>query len=170
MEPPNVTIMLRRNTGRTTVPRGRGSRNIRRMASTQPLFGLRVLDCTSWFGALGGRLLADAGADVLRVIPSRGDVFEGEAPYFGSSTASIQDAWYNAGKRVLTLDLSGAQDRASFVKLLAAADILIEQWDPQDIPLSLEELAEVNPALARVSVSPIRAKARCPAIGCILLR
>lgn len=155
MEPPNVTIVLRGNTGRTTVPRGRGSRNIRRMASTQPLFGLRVLDCTSWFGALGGRLLADAGADVLRVVSPRGAPFELEPPFFGSSKISIQDAWYNAGKRVLTLDLDSPEGRSGFEKLLAGADILIEEWVPNHAPMSAAELGKVNPRLARVSVSPM---------------
>ena len=125
------------------------------MATIQPLSGLRVLDCTGWFGVLAGRLLADAGADVLRVTSARGDVCAAAPPFFGASSVSIQDAWYNAGKRVLALDFDRGEERAVFLGLLAQADILIEEWGCDDSPFSADELAVATTGLVRVSVSPM---------------
>ena len=131
------------------------SRTITAMASTQPLSGLRVLDCTGWFGALAGRLLADAGADVVRVVSQAGDAFRSEPPLFGESTVSIQDAWYNAGKRILSLDFRSEAGRATLAELVGSADILVEEWGPANAPISAEELATLGPRLVRVSVSPM---------------
>jgi len=125
------------------------------MTTIQPLSGLRVLDCTGWFGVLAGRLLADAGADVLRVASVRGDSFAVEPPFFGTTSVSIQDAWYNAGKRVVALDLERDEGRRAFLNLLADVDILIEEWGPAAAPVNASELAEANPMLVRVSVSPM---------------
>ena len=125
------------------------------MTVPSSLAELRVIECAGWNGVLAGRLLADAGADVVRVVPPSGDPMASERPFFGAKGPSIQATWYNAGKRVLALDLESANGRAEFLRLVAAADILIEDWDPAARPVPGDALVEANSALTRVSVTPM---------------
>ncbi|MEJ5222541.1 MAG: CoA transferase, partial [Tepidiforma sp.] len=125
------------------------------MTAPQPLSGLRVLECAGWNGVLAGRLLAEAGADVVRVVGPDGDLLDREPPFFGSSGVSIQSAYYNAGKRVVSLDLSEAGGRGQFLELVRAADILLEDWSPGSPPFDDGELRAANPLLVRVSVTPM---------------
>lgn len=125
------------------------------MTVPSPLAALRVIECAGWNGVLAGRLLADAGADVVRVVPRSGDPLASEPPFFGAKGPSIQATWYNAGKRVLTLDLESANGRDEFLRLVAAADILIEDWEPGRPVVAQSDLGEANPALTRVSVTPM---------------
>ena len=125
------------------------------MASTStPLQGLRVVEQAGWAGAFAGRLLADGGADVVRVVPPSGDALEQEPPFFGESGVSIQATWYNAGKRVVELDLGSEGSRA----LLAEADLLIEDWRGDDAPVDGETLQKAFPKLVRLSVTPMGAE------------
>lgn len=125
------------------------------MTVPTPLSSIRVVECVGWNGVLAGRLLADAGADVVRVVPPGGDALASEPPFFGGAGPSIQETWYNAGKRVLALDLASPAGRDAFLALAAGADILIEDWAPEAAPFTAEELASANPVLARVSVTPL---------------
>ena len=119
--------------------------------TSTPLAGLRVVDQAGWAGAFTGRLLADAGADVVRVTPAGGDGLEREPPFFGASAVSIQATWYNAGKRVVALDLASDEGR----ELLAGADLLIEDWRGDEAPFEGEALREAFPQLVRLSVTPM---------------
>ncbi len=119
--------------------------------SSTPLAGLRVVEQAGWGGAFAGRLLADGGADVVRVTPPEGDGLESEPPFFGESGISIQAAWYNAGKRVVALDLASNAGR----ELLAEADLLIEDWRGDEAPFDAETLREAFPQLVRLSVTPM---------------
>ena len=119
--------------------------------SSTPLAGLRVVEQAGWGGAFAGRLLADGGADVVRVRPPEGDGLESEPPFFGESGISIQAAWYNAGKRVVALDLASDAGR----ELLSEADLLIEDWRGDEAPFDAETLREAFPQLVRLSVTPM---------------
>lgn len=112
-----------------------------------------MLECAGWNGAFAGRLLADGGADVVRVVPPAGDSFDAEPPFFGTTPVSIQGAWYNAGKRLLPLDLASGAGRGRLIGLAGEADILIEDWRPGRAPLTDAEAAAANPRLTRVSVT-----------------
>jgi crotonobetainyl-CoA:carnitine CoA-transferase CaiB-like acyl-CoA transferase len=79
----------------------------------------------------------------------------GEAPWFGHSDRSIQDAWYNAGKRSVAIDLADDHGLRRFRELVAGSDILFEEWSPGGAPFAPEELPRANPRLVRVSVSPM---------------
>ena len=89
-----------------------------------PLAGLRVVALEqSVDGPLASRLLADMGADVVKVEPQRGDFsrrwdshVDGESSHF---------VWLNRRKRSIALDLGEAADREVFERLLADADVLI---------------------------------------------
>ena len=123
--------------------------------TSTPLAGLRVVEQARWAGAFTGRLLADGGADVVRVIPPGGDGLEQEPPFFGESSVSVQATWYNAGKRVIALDLASEPDSQRFRELLGDADLLIEDWHGDDFPLDGEALREAFPQLVRLSVTPM---------------
>src|SRR5512140_3466056 len=108
------------------------------------LQGYRVVDCTSELGWLAGRLLADLGADVVKIEPPGEDVL--------ASTA-----WQacNVNKRLLRLDVSMPPGAANRERLLALADVLIEAGSPRDATL-LDPVAlhERHPHLVHVSVTP----------------
>ncbi|MFN8616179.1 MAG: CoA transferase [Dehalococcoidia bacterium] len=124
------------------------------MAQTGPLAGMRVVESGGFAVAFAGRLLADAGAEVVRIIDPAGDLLATEAPFF-SSGGSIQDAWYNAGKTKLTVDLSTGHGRTAFLSLVNGADILLEDWTPGTAVLGQDALSGANSALAHVSVTPM---------------
>lgn len=94
----------------------------------RPLAGLRVVDLADEKGELCGRLLADLGADVLRIEPPGGARSRSIPPFHGA--ASLGFAFRNAGKRGATLDLATPAGRARLHELLATADVLIESCAP----------------------------------------
>ena len=120
--------------------------------TSTPLAGLRIVEQAGWAGAFTGRLLADGGADVVRVVPPGGDELEQAPPFFGESDVSIQATWYNAGKRVVTLDLASEGFRE-----------LLTEGGPADRGLAAatrrrsnaEALREAFPQLVRLSVTPM---------------
>ncbi len=99
-------------------------------ASDRPLAGVRVVDLADEKGELCGRLLADLGADVLRVEPPGGARSRRIPPFHGG--ASLGFAFRNAGKCGATLDLAAAAGRARLHELLAGADVLIESFAPAE--------------------------------------
>jgi crotonobetainyl-CoA:carnitine CoA-transferase CaiB-like acyl-CoA transferase len=110
-----------------------------------PLHGLRVLDFGQYVaGPLTAVLLADQGADVIHVDPPGG-------PRYGG----VADAFYNRGKRRVTLDLKQPGDLAAARRLAAAADIVIENFRPgvlTRLGLDLTALRQENPRLITCSL------------------
>ncbi|MFZ3290261.1 MAG: CoA transferase, partial [Telluria sp.] len=105
----------------------------------------RVLDVSNRVGWLAGRLLADLGADVIRV----------EAPGVCIDSADWQA--YHVNKRLLRLDLGTVEGRCVFDQLIAKADILIESSQLGEANAQYFEwtrLKKVNPRLVQVSVTP----------------
>jgi CoA:oxalate CoA-transferase len=94
-----------------------------------PLAGTKVLDLSRMVsGPLCGRMLADLGADVIKIEPPDGDptrrvppLVNGLSPYF---------AQMNAGKRNLSIDLKTEEGPALVARLAADADVLIENFRP----------------------------------------
>src|SRR5256712_8851800 len=97
-----------------------------------PLAHLRVVDLTDLRGALAGRLLADLGAEVVKLEPPGGDPDRLRPPFARDVPAkdrSLAFLYRNAGKRGATLDLDDAGDRRRFAELCDRADVLIENLD-----------------------------------------
>lgn len=105
----------------------------------------RVLDLSDRVGWLAGRLLADLGADVIKV----------EAP--GVSIEGADWQAYNVNKRLLRLDFQTVAGQLAFDRLIAGFDVLIESAQPSD-PCAryfgVERLKQINPRLIHVSVTP----------------
>ena len=112
------------------------------------LDGLRVLDCSDALGWLAGRMLADLGAEVVKVEPPDAEL--GAADWQA----------YNANKRLLRLDLGQRHARDALAELLAHADVLIETavpGSPQAELLRPDVLRARNPRLIQVSIRPFGA-------------
>ena len=96
----------------------------------QPLAGLRVVDLADEKGELCGRVLADYGAEVIRVEPPGGAVSRRLAPLASDGETSLYFAVRNAGKRGVELDIETEAGRERLHGLLAEADVLIESTMP----------------------------------------
>ncbi|MCS6801219.1 MAG: CoA transferase [Chloroflexota bacterium] len=119
---------------------------------------VRVLDLAGPIGWYATRLLADLGADVLRIEPPGGDPERRRPPYArGDDRASLRYWWFNAGKRSLVIDLERADGRSRLLELAAEADLLVETFPVgwlAERGLGLAELHRCNPRLVLVSITP----------------
>lgn len=97
-----------------------------------PLLGVRIVDTADEKGELCGRLLADLGADVVRVEPPDG-ARSRHLPPFGPDGLSLSFVYRNANKRGVGLDLGQPDDRPRFEALLAGADVWIESSPPGEL-------------------------------------
>src|SRR3954452_17808758 len=101
---------------------------------TGPLSGIRVVDCSTVLaGPYATMLLADLGADVIKVEPPDGDATRGWGPPWvgeeadGSRTAAYYLA-VNRNKRSIRLDLRQEAGRAILRRLIARSDVLVENF------------------------------------------
>ncbi|MEZ0355269.1 CoA transferase [Mycobacterium sp. SA01] len=98
-------------------------------ASTDaPLAGLRIVDTTTGEVAQVTRLLADLGADVVKVEPPGGCEERRRPPLIDGQ--SVAFALHNANKRSVILDASDDGDREIFLALVGAADIIVDSGNP----------------------------------------
>lgn len=98
-------------------------------ASTgRPLSGLRIVDTTTGEVAQVTRLLADLGADVVKIEPPGGCAERRQPPLIDGQ--SVAFALHNANKRSVVLDASVDGDRARFLDMVSAADIIVDSGNP----------------------------------------
>lgn len=119
-----------------------------------PLHGVRVLDLADGKVEMTARLLADMGADVIRIEPRDGAATRQREPLHAG--ASLHFETHNANKRGIALDLHTEEDRAILRALVAEADIFIEAERPgalAELGLGIDALQTINPRLVAVSVS-----------------
>lgn len=119
-----------------------------------PLAGIRVLELTTMItGPLAGMLLADLGAEVIKVEnPKGGDPFRS----FQGGLYSPHFIVTNRNKRSLTLNLRAEEGRDAALKLAAQADVLIENFRPgvmDRLGLGADVLAETNPRMIYCSIT-----------------
>ncbi|WP_046317719.1 CoA transferase [Mycobacterium sp. UM_Kg1] len=118
------------------------------------LDAVRVLDLAGADADAVTRLLADLGADVLKVEPPGGSPARTAAPLLGG--VSIPFALHNANKRSLVLDPAEDRDRRRFAELVATADIVVDSGRPgraADFGTSCAELADRFAHLVTMSVT-----------------
>jgi crotonobetainyl-CoA:carnitine CoA-transferase CaiB-like acyl-CoA transferase len=121
----------------------------------QPLSGLLVLDLTTLLpGPLATLMLAEAGAEVIKIERPGGDDLRHYPPKWGEASAPY--ALLNRGKRILELDLKNAEDRARLDPLLDRADVLVEQFRPGVIDrlgLGYAAVRKRNPRIVYCSIT-----------------
>ena len=124
-------------------------------ARPQPLGGLRVLDLSRVLaGPSVGRILADLGAEVVKLEPPEGDLTR----TFGRKVAGISGYFtqQNAGKRNVCVDLGAPGGPALVADLAAVADLVVENFRPGVLArfgLDYERLSARNPRLIMLSIS-----------------
>ncbi len=126
----------------------------------QPLTGYRVLDLSGPMGVYCGKLMADMGADVIKVEPPGGDPMRRTGPFIHQQPHpedSLYWLHFNTNKRSITLDFASAEGAALLRKLARKADVFLETCPPDyldSLDLGYEDLAAVNPRLVYVSLTP----------------
>jgi len=120
-----------------------------------PLQGIRVVDLSRVLaGPYCGALLADLGADVIRVEhPTKRDEVRSWAPQVGGVSAAF--AAVNHSKRGVVIDLSRAEGVSVFCDLLATADVMLENFRPgtlERLGLGRETLRGINPRLIHCAI------------------
>ena len=119
------------------------------------LAGIRVLDFSIMMaGPYCARLFADLGADVIKIEPPEGDDMRLRAPLRDGCSAYFGQL--NAGKRSLALDLKQPEAIALIKRLVAEADVVVENFRPgvmQRLGLGAAALREINPKLVYCSIS-----------------
>ena len=113
-----------------------------------PLAGTRVLDLSSRVGAYCGKVLADLGADVLKVERPGGDQLRRTPPFAPASDGGEQGllfAWYHNNKRGITLDWTHSDAVALLAELAAPADVVVVSPDVRE-PLAGFEDPPSRPA------------------------
>ncbi len=125
-----------------------------------PLNGVRVLDLTGVVsGPFATMFLADQGADVLKIEPIGGDITRrSRATIDKGGEFSALFISSNRGKRSLSIDVKSAVGREVLAKLVAQADVLVQNFRPgtmERLGLGADELRERHPRLIYVSISGV---------------
>jgi len=126
----------------------------KREADALPLNGVRVIDLATGPMAAIGRILAELGADVIRVEPPEGAVDRREGLTAGGVSLGFVAA--NLSKRAVALDLGAAEGWDNFMALVGTADILIENTRPGSAEAKLLDVPGIgrrHPALVILSAS-----------------
>ena len=123
---------------------------------TGPLEGTRVIEVATWmFVPAAGSVLADWGAAVIKVErPGTGDDTRAFPPFVSGESAYF--ATLNAGKQSIALDLKSTADRAVFDRLLARADVVLENYRPgvmDRLGYGFDALHKTHPRLVYGAVS-----------------
>jgi len=120
----------------------------------------KSLDLTDHKGFLCGKILADLGADVIKIEPPGGCPSRNIGPFYRNIPHPERSLYwfaYNAGKRGITLDIETARGRDILKKLAAKADFIIESFSPgylDRLGLGYQALKQVNPRLIMTSITP----------------
>src|SRR5882724_347042 len=122
---------------------------------------VRIVELGDIPASYAARLLADLGADVIKVEPPGCDPNRLLPPFAGNIEDPERSLTFinaNTNKRSIVLDLPGSStDRGIFAKLLASAHLFIEATPVEDLEglgFTAEKLKETNPALVTVSLTP----------------
>ena len=122
----------------------------------RPFAGLRVLEIGGHTaGGMATRLLADLGADVLKVEMPQGDNARTTAPLLADGNAYLWHFW-NVGKQSVVLDLSDPAGHAVLEKLVEQSDVLLENMaldTVEKLGITYAEMHAVNPRLVYCAVS-----------------
>ncbi|HEY6254841.1 MAG TPA: CoA transferase, partial [Xanthobacteraceae bacterium] len=130
------------------------------------LAGIRVLDLADNGVAYASRLLADLGAEVIRIEPSGGGAVRHAPPLAQTADGAVScaHAFWNANKKSITLELGSPDGARLFGDLVARSDVVIETFAPGKLAawgIGYETLKERNPGIILVSVTPYGQSGPC---------
>jgi crotonobetainyl-CoA:carnitine CoA-transferase CaiB-like acyl-CoA transferase len=121
----------------------------------KPLAGIRVIELANFIaGPFCGTLLADMGADVIKVEPPKGDMGRAMPPIVNGLSTSF--AALNRNKRSLVLDLKRPEAAEVLLRLAAKSDVFLEAYRPgalEKLGLGAEQVRAANPRIVYTSVS-----------------
>ncbi|NGM86911.1 CoA transferase [Parapusillimonas sp. SGNA-6] len=122
-----------------------------------PLDGIRVLDVSQVMaGPFACMMLADMGADVIKVEPPTGDQTRGAMGFKMKGPDSMGFLNMNRNKRSVTLDLKSEEGREAFYALAKTADVIVENYRPgavKRLGIDYESIKAINPKIVYVSIS-----------------
>lgn len=125
------------------------------MSYDAPFAGLKVMDLSQGIaGPYAGMLLAQYGADVIKVEPPEGDWARALGRRYGDLSAFVIAA--NLGKRAIVLDLKAEEGRATLRRLVASADVFLESFRPgvaARLGFGYPDVAALSPRVIYLSVS-----------------
>ena len=128
--------------------------------TTLPLTPYRALDLTEGGFNWCGKVLADMGADVIKVEPVGGSNARFRGPFYKDDPHPERSLFwwaYCVNKRGITLDIESADGLELFWKLAAKSDFILESFKPgymDSIGLGYEALSAINPGLIMTSMTP----------------
>jgi formyl-CoA transferase len=126
-----------------------------RMGPQGPLSGLRVLDLSAYIaGPYGCSLLADQGAEVIKIEPPTGDNLRKYPSTLEAESRAFIGV--NRSKLGVALDLKQPEDHATLMALVRTADVLVHNFRPNVPPrlgIAYEQLKAINPRLIYCSVT-----------------
>ena len=120
----------------------------------------RVIDLADDRGIFCGRVLADLGAEVIKVEPTAGDPARHIGPFHHDEPgveSSLFWQLYAANKKSVALDIESDAAREALRRLIASADFLVESFRPgylDALGLGYDDVHAINPALVYVSITP----------------
>ncbi|HJN91799.1 MAG TPA: CoA transferase [Dehalococcoidia bacterium] len=124
------------------------------------LDGLRIIELTDEKGAWAGKLLADMGADVVKIEPIGGDATREYPPFHHDEPNPERSLYfwhYNTSKQGITLDIKTDRGKEIFKSLVAGADAVVESQVPGKLArlgIDYADLRESNPGMIWVSITP----------------
>lgn len=124
------------------------------------LDGIRVIDLTNENGVYCTKLLAQMGAEVIRIEPPQGDSIRFTGPFADEENAVETGLFHisnNAGKKSITLDITKSRGKDILLDLIRTADILVETSRPgtmENMELDYEHLQAIRPELVMCSITP----------------
>ena len=129
-------------------------------APNSALGSFQVLDLTQGVGQYATRLLADLGADVIRIEPPSGGPARSALPFASDvpgQDRSLSFLHFHTNKRSIVLDLETQADRKTLAGLASSADAMIEDFSPgylAGLGFGYADLSAANPAIVLTSITP----------------
>jgi crotonobetainyl-CoA:carnitine CoA-transferase CaiB-like acyl-CoA transferase len=126
----------------------------------KPYDGLRVLELEGAAGMYCGKILSFLGAEVIKIESPEGDICRKKGPFkpgVDDTESSLYYAYFNTGKKSITLDISIPQGGEIFKELVKESYVIIESFAPGQLKswgLDYDTLKEIRPGLIMLSITP----------------
>jgi crotonobetainyl-CoA:carnitine CoA-transferase CaiB-like acyl-CoA transferase len=134
--------------------------NLAEKINNLPLAPYRVLDLSTERGYVCGKILAELGAEVIKIEPPGGDPGRNSGPFYHDlpdKNKSLFFSAYNTNKKGITLNIETIDGQAILKRLVKTADFVIESFDPgylDKLGLGYSSLKHLNSRMVMVSITP----------------